>query len=162
MKMQERKVREEGRPRDFCTGSLKPKLHPVFQGNMSLTLHYFKIFTKYSPLHFQNMQKYHTRLLNHTSTARTLLQTWKTTRHTHKAWERSNLSGSTTQPTTNRDGNGAGRGRVSLSHTHSRKKKFIPIPIPKPNGYQTFVPSPSPPGNGCNLIPIPIPVFLLL
>jgi len=101
MKMQERKVREEGRPRDFCTGSLKPKLHPVFQGNMSLTLHYFKIFTKYSPLHFQNMQKYHTRLLNHTSTARTLLQTWKTTRHTHKAWEWSNLSGSTTQPTTN-------------------------------------------------------------
>jgi len=29
------------------------------------------------------------------------LQTWKTTRHTHKAGERSNLSGSTTQPTTN-------------------------------------------------------------
>jgi len=33
---------------------------------------------------------------NHTSTARTLLHTWKTTRHTHKAWERSNLCGSTT------------------------------------------------------------------
>ena len=38
---------------------------------------------------------------NHTNTARTLLQTWKTTKHTHKAWERSNLSGSTTLPTTN-------------------------------------------------------------
>ena len=33
--------------------------------------------------------------------SRTLLQTWKTTRHTHKAWERSNLSGNTTQPTIN-------------------------------------------------------------
>jgi len=64
--MQERKVREERRPRDFYTGSLKHKLHPVCQGNLSLTLHYFKRFTKYSPLHFQNMQKPHKRLLNHT------------------------------------------------------------------------------------------------
>jgi len=31
-----------------------------------LTLHYFKSFTKYPPLHFQNMQKHHKRLLNHT------------------------------------------------------------------------------------------------
>jgi len=60
--MQERKVREERRPRDFYTGSLKPELHPVCQGNLS----YFKIFTKYPPLHFQNMQKPHKRLLNHT------------------------------------------------------------------------------------------------
>jgi len=29
-------------------------------------LHYFKSFTKYSPLHFQNMQKHHKILLNHT------------------------------------------------------------------------------------------------
>ena len=29
-------------------------------------MHYFKIFTKYPPLHFQNMQKHHKRLLNHT------------------------------------------------------------------------------------------------
>jgi len=33
---------------------------------MSLTLHYFKRFTKYPPLLFQNMQKHHKRLLNHT------------------------------------------------------------------------------------------------
>jgi len=66
MKMQERKVREERTPRDFYTGSLKPELHPVCQGNLSLTLHYFKSFTKYSPLHFQNMQKHHKRQLNHT------------------------------------------------------------------------------------------------
>jgi len=60
MKMQERKVREERTPRDFYTGSLKPELHPVCQGNLSLTLHYFKSFTKYPPLHFQNMQKKNT------------------------------------------------------------------------------------------------------
>jgi len=45
--MQERKVREERTPQDFYTGSLKPELHPVCQGNLSLTLHYFKSFTKY-------------------------------------------------------------------------------------------------------------------
>jgi len=45
--MQERKVREERTPQDFYTSSLKPKLHPVCQGNLSLTLHYFKRFTKY-------------------------------------------------------------------------------------------------------------------
>ena len=54
--MQERKVREERTPQDFYTGSLKPELHPVCQGNLSLTLHYFKSFTKYPLLHFQNMQ----------------------------------------------------------------------------------------------------------
>jgi len=64
--MQERKVREEMRSRDFYTGSLKLELHPVCQGNLSLALHYFKRFTKYPPLHFQNMQKSHKRLLNHT------------------------------------------------------------------------------------------------
>ena len=50
----------------FYTGSLKSELYPVCQGNLSLTLHYFKSFTKYPPLHFQNMQKHHKRLLNHT------------------------------------------------------------------------------------------------
>ena len=50
----------------FYIGSLKPELHPVCQGNLSLTLHYFKSFTKYPPLHFQNMQKHNKRLLNHT------------------------------------------------------------------------------------------------
>jgi len=66
MNMQERKVREEMRSWDFYTGSLKSELHPVYQGNWSLTLQYFKRFTKYPPLHFQNMQKPHKRLLNHT------------------------------------------------------------------------------------------------
>ena len=66
MNMQERKVREERTPRDFYTGSLKPELHPNCQGKLSLTLHYFKRFTKYPPLHFQNMQKHHKRLLNNT------------------------------------------------------------------------------------------------
>jgi len=66
MKMQERNVREERIPRDFYTGSLKPELHSVCQGNLSFTLHYFKRFTKYLPLHFQNMQEHHKRLLNHT------------------------------------------------------------------------------------------------
>ena len=64
--MQERKVRKERTPQDFYTGSLKPELCPVCQGNLSLTFHYFKSFTKYPPLHFQNMQKHHKRLLNHT------------------------------------------------------------------------------------------------
>jgi len=66
MIMQERMVREKIGSQDFYTGSLKPELHPVWQGNLSLTLHYFKRFTKYPPLHFQNKQKPQTRLLNHT------------------------------------------------------------------------------------------------
>ena len=64
--MQERRVREKIGSQDFYTGLLKPKLHLVCQGNLSLTLHYFKIFTKFPPFHFQNKQKPHTRLLNHT------------------------------------------------------------------------------------------------
>jgi len=52
MKMQERTVREERTPQSFYTGSLKPELHLVCQGNLSLTLQYFKRFTKYPPLHF--------------------------------------------------------------------------------------------------------------
>jgi len=87
--MQERRVREKSNARDFYTSSLKLELHPVGQGNPSLTLHYFKRFTKFTPLHFQNMQKHIPKTLeshkNHTSTARYLLQTWKTTTYTHKA-----------------------------------------------------------------------------
>jgi len=64
--MQERKVREKRRPRDFYTDLLKPELHAICQDNLSLTFHYFKRFTNYPPLHFQNMQKHHKRLLNHT------------------------------------------------------------------------------------------------
>jgi len=77
--MQEKKVREERRPQDFYTSSLKTELHLVCQDNLSLTLHYFKRFTKYPPLHFQNMQKLHKKTLeshkSNTSTTRTLLQT---------------------------------------------------------------------------------------
>jgi len=50
--MQERRVREKSNAQDFYIGSLKPELHPVNQGNLSLTLHYFKRFTKFTPLHF--------------------------------------------------------------------------------------------------------------
>jgi len=56
--MQERRVREKSNAQDFYTSSVKPKLHQVCQGNPSLTLHYFKRFTKFIPLHFQNMQKH--------------------------------------------------------------------------------------------------------
>jgi len=35
MNIQERKFREEMRSRDFYTGSLKPELHPIWQGNLS-------------------------------------------------------------------------------------------------------------------------------
>ena len=84
--MQERKVREKSNAQDFYTGSLKPKLHPFGQGNPSLTLHYFKRFTKFTPLHFKKCKKYTQKTLeshkNHTSIARHLLQTWKTTKHT--------------------------------------------------------------------------------
>jgi len=84
--MQERIVREKSNTQDFYTSSLKHELHPVAQGNPSLTLHYFKRFTKFTPLNFQNMQKHTQKTLeshkNHTSTTRHLLQTWKTTKHT--------------------------------------------------------------------------------
>jgi len=87
--MQERRVREKCNSQDFYTGSLELELYPISQGNPSLTLHYLKRFTKFTPLHFQNMQKHTQKTLeshkNHTSTTRHLLQTWKTTRHTHKA-----------------------------------------------------------------------------
>jgi len=65
MIIQERKVREKIGSQDFYIGSLKPELHPVCQGNLSLTLHYFKRFTKYPPLHFQKKRKPQTRLLNY-------------------------------------------------------------------------------------------------
>ena len=77
--MQERRVREKSNVQDFYTGSLKPKLHPVCQGNLSLTLYYFKLFTKSTPLHFQNMQKHTQKTLesykNQINIARHLLQT---------------------------------------------------------------------------------------
>jgi len=75
--MQERRVREKIGTQDFYTSSLKPELHPICQGNLSLTLHYFKRFTKFTPLHFQNMQKQTQKTLqsheNHNNTTRHLL-----------------------------------------------------------------------------------------
>jgi len=78
MIMQERRVREKIGAQDFYIGSLKHKLHPVCQGNLSMTLHYFKIFTKFTLLHFQNKQYTHKSLeshKNHDSTPKNLLQT---------------------------------------------------------------------------------------
>ena len=66
MIMQDRRVSEKIGSQDFYAGSFKPELHLVCQGNPSLTLHFFKRFTKFPLLHFQNKQKSHTRLLNHT------------------------------------------------------------------------------------------------
>ena len=51
--MPKRRVRENNNGQDFYNGSLKPEIHPVCQGNLSLTLQYFKRFTKFTPLHFQ-------------------------------------------------------------------------------------------------------------
>ena len=59
MIMQERRVREKIGAQDVYTGSLKPELHPVCQGNPSLTFLYFKRFTKFTLLHFQNKQNKH-------------------------------------------------------------------------------------------------------
>jgi len=53
MIMQERRVREKIRANDFYIGSLKLELHLVFQGNPSLTFHYFKRFTKFTLLYFK-------------------------------------------------------------------------------------------------------------
>ena len=89
MIMEDRRVREKIGSKDFYTGSLKPKLHLVCLGNPNLTLHYFKRFTKFTLLQFQNKQNTHTHThktleshKNHRSIARNLLQTWKTTSHT--------------------------------------------------------------------------------
>jgi len=77
--MQERGVGENIDAQDFYTSSLKPKLHLVCQGNLNLTLHYFKRFTNFTLLHFQNKQKHTQKTLeshnNYNSTARHLLQT---------------------------------------------------------------------------------------
>jgi len=98
-------IREKSDAQDFYTGSLKPELHLASKGNSSLSLYYFKRFTKFITLHFQNMQEHHTMTLdshkNHTNITRHLLQTWKTTKHNLKAWERPNLSGGTTLPIKN-------------------------------------------------------------
>jgi len=64
--MQERRVRKKIGAQNFYTSSLKAELHLVCKGNPSLTLHYFKIFIKFTLLHFQNKQNTHARLLNHT------------------------------------------------------------------------------------------------
>jgi len=58
--MQERRVREKSNAQYFYTGSLKLELHPVCQGNPSLTLHYFKYLQSLHPYTFKickNTQK---------------------------------------------------------------------------------------------------------
>ena len=57
------RFKDKHNAQDFYTGSLKVELHPVSQGNPSLTLHYFKRFTRFTRLHFQNVQKQHTMTL---------------------------------------------------------------------------------------------------
>jgi len=73
-----RRVRDKHNAQDFYTSSLKPEIHLVSQGNPRLPLHYLR-FTKFTTLHFQNMQKHHTMTLelykNHTKTTREPLQT---------------------------------------------------------------------------------------
>jgi len=54
-----RRVREKSNAQYFYIASLKPTLHLVGQGNLGLTLHSFKRFTKFITLHFQNMQEHH-------------------------------------------------------------------------------------------------------
>ena len=86
--MQERKVREEGTPRIFILVHSK-----VFTSSLSrqpeLDFALFQKFYKDSTLTLPKYAKTPQKTLeshkNHTSTTRTLLQTWKTTRHTHKA-----------------------------------------------------------------------------
>ena len=78
---------------------------------------------------------------NHTSTTRTLLQTWKTTRHTHKASERSNLCGCTTLPTTNHFLQASNQAKSfknwskinlqQLQHLWSRRREFSQVSITK-------------------------------
>jgi len=95
--------RDKNNAQDSYPGSLKLELHLVGQGNPSLTFALFqKIYkvynttlSKYAKHHIMTLESHK----NHTSTTRNLLQTWKTTRHNLKAWERPNLSGSTTLPT---------------------------------------------------------------
>ena len=52
-----RRLRDKQNEQDFYTGSLKSKLYPVSQGNPNLNFPYFKRFTKFTRLQFQNMQK---------------------------------------------------------------------------------------------------------
>ena len=69
--MQERKVRKEKRPWDFYTGSLKPELHLVCQGNPSL-----KDLQSIHPYTFKickTTQKTLKSHKNHINTAKTLL-----------------------------------------------------------------------------------------
>ena len=70
------------------------RLCTISKDLQSLHSYTFKISKK----HTQKTLESHK---NHNNTTRHLLQTWKTTRHTHKAWQRSNLCGSKALPTLN-------------------------------------------------------------
>ena len=92
--MQERKVREERTPRIFILvhSNLSyiqfVKATLAWLCTISKVLQSILTLPKYAKIPQKTLESHK----NHTSTARTLLQTWKATTHTHKAWERSNLA----------------------------------------------------------------------
>ena len=121
--MQERKVREERTPRIFI----------LVHSNLSY-IQFDKATWAWLYKYAKTPQKTLESHKNHTSTARTLLQTWKTTKHTHKAWERSNLSGSIAHPTTIHFLQASNQAKSSknwskinlqqLQHVWSRRREF--------------------------------------
>ena len=81
---------------NWAISSLSKKPEPDF----ALFQNIYKVYTLTLLKYAKQTQKTLELHKKQTSTARHLLQTWKTIGHTHKTWERSNLSGSTTLPTT--------------------------------------------------------------
>jgi len=63
--MQERNVREERTPRSFILIHSNLSYIQFVKATLAWLCTILKSFTKYPPLHFQNMQKHHKRLLNH-------------------------------------------------------------------------------------------------
>jgi len=135
--MQERKVRKERTPRSFILVHSNLSYIQFVKATLAWLCtisNFYKVSTLTLPKYAKTPQKTIESHKNHTSTTRTLLQTWKTTRHTHKAWERSNLSGSTTLPTTNHFLQASNQAKSSknwskinlqqLQHLWSRRREF--------------------------------------
>ena len=137
MKMQGKRLEKRGHHKilywftqTWATSSLSKQPELDFE----LFQKIYKVSTLTLPKYAKTPQKTIESHKNHTSTARTLLQTWKTTRHTQKAWERSNLSGSTTYPTTNHFLKALNQAKSSknwskinlqqLQHIWSRRREF--------------------------------------
>jgi len=88
MKMQERKVREERTPQIFILVHSNLSYIQFVKATLAcfaLFQKFYKVSTLTLPKYAKTPQKTLESHKNHTSTARTLLQTWKITRHTHKA-----------------------------------------------------------------------------